>query len=394
MERRDFLQRIVAEFEIHPICAILGPHQVGKATLAKLFARDYFSDNMAFFDLENPEDLARLEEPLLTLSRLTDRLIIIDEVQRKPDLFPILRVLADAPEKNQKFLILGSASRDLLRQSSESLAGRIGYLELTPFSLSEVKQSEKLWLRGGFPRSFLAQTDAASYAWRKGYLITFLETDIPALGFSIPPEHLRRFWLMLAHYHGQIFNASELGRSLGISGHTVRSYLDILAGTFMVRILTPWFENLNKRQVKSPKIYLRDSGILHALVGIQDDEQLHIYPKLGAFWEGFAMEEVIRSFGAPKEDCYFWATQADAELDLLLLQNGKRLGFEFKYTDAPRPTKSIHIAYNDLKLDHVTILYPGKNIFPLTDYCTAVGLENLTKDDTWDFLKNTKHKPL
>ena len=388
------MQRIVAEFEIHPICAILGPHQVGKATLAKLFARDYFSDNMAFFDLENPEDLARLEEPLLTLSRLTDRLIIIDEVQRKPDLFPILRVLADAPEKNQKFLILGSASRDLLRQSSESLAGRIGYLELTPFSLSEVKQSEKLWLRGGFPRSFLAQTDAASYAWRKGYLITFLETDIPALGFSIPPEHLRRFWLMLAHYHGQIFNASELGRSLGISGHTVRSYLDILAGTFMVRILTPWFENLNKRQVKSPKIYLRDSGILHALVGIQDDEQLHIYPKLGAFWEGFAMEEVIRSFGAPKEDCYFWATQADAELDLLLLQNGKRLGFEFKYTDAPRPTKSIHIAYNDLKLDHVTILYPGKNIFPLTDDCTAVGLENLTKDDTWDFLKNTKHKPL
>ena len=198
------MQRIVAEFEIHPICAILGPYQVGKATLAKLFARDYFSHNMAFFDLENPEDLARLEEPLLRLPRFTDRLIIIDEVQRKPDLFPILRVLADAPEKNQKFLILGSASRDLLRQPSESLAGRIGYLELTPFSLSEVKQSEKLWLRGGFPRSFLAQTDAASYAWRKGYLITFLETDIPALGFSIPPEHLRRFWLMLAHYHGQI----------------------------------------------------------------------------------------------------------------------------------------------------------------------------------------------
>ena len=347
-------------------------------TLAKVFAR--FSDNVTFFDLENPEDLVRLEEPLLTLSRLTDRLIIIDEVQRKPDLFPILRVLADAPEKNQKFLILGSASRDLLRQSSESLAGRIGYLELTPFSLSEVKQSEKLWLRGGFPRSFLAPTDAASYAWRKGYLITFLETDIPALGFSIPPEHLRRFWLMLAHYHGQIFNASELGRSLGISGHTVRSYLDILAGTFMVRILTPWFENLKKRQVKSPKIYFRDSGILHALVGIQDDEQLHTYPKLGAFWEGFAMEEVIRSFGAPKEDCYFWATQAGAALDLLLLKDGKRLGFEFKYTDAPRPTKSMHIAYNDLKLDHVVILYPGKNIFPLTDYCTAVGLENLTKE--------------
>ncbi len=188
----------------------------------------------------------------------------------------------------------------MLRQSSESLAGRIGYLELTPFSLSEVKQREKLWLRGGFPRSFLAQTDAASYAWRKGYLITFLETDIPASGFSIPPEHLRRFWLMLAHYHRQVFNASELGRSLGISGHSVRSYLDILAGTLMVRILMPWFENLKKRRVKSPKIYFRDSGILHALVGIQDIEQLHIYPKLGAFWEGFTMEEVIRSFGRRK----------------------------------------------------------------------------------------------
>lgn len=394
MERRNFLERIVAEFKIHPICAILGPRQVGKTTVARLFARDYYSDKTTFFDLENPEDLARLEQPLLTLSRLTDRLIIIDEIQRKPDLFPILRVLADAPENKQKFLILGSASRDLLRQSSESLAGRIGYLELTPFSLPEVKQADRLWLRGGFPRSFLAQTDASSYAWRKGYLITSLETDIPALGFFIPPEQLRRFWLMLAHYHGQIFNASELGRSLGISSHTVRSYLDILAGTFMVRILTPWFENLKKRQVRSPKIYFRDSGILHALVGIQDDEQLHTYPKLGAFWEGFALEEVTRSFGASKEECYFWATQADAQLDLVLMKDGKRLGFEFKYTDAPRLTKSIHIAYNDLKLDHVTILYPGKNIFPLTEYCTAFGLENLTKTDPWDFLKSVKHKPL
>ncbi|HSX04238.1 MAG TPA: ATP-binding protein [Rhabdochlamydiaceae bacterium] len=377
VQRRKYLKTIEMHFQVHPACAILGPRQVGKTTLAKMFLEEQDSpEAFHFFDLENPIDLARFENPMLTLSKLSNKLIVIDEIQRAPELFPVLRVLIDDKEKKQKFLILGSASRDLIRQSSESLAGRIGYMELMPFSLDEVDHdSEILWLRGGFPRSYLAKTDEDSFLWRQSYIATFLERDIPNLGFQIPPQQMRRFWLMLVHYHGQIFNASELGKSLGISDHMVRKYLDILAGTFMVRILLPWYENLEKRQIKSPKIYFRDSGILHALIGIHNQAEMDIYPKMGSFWEGFALEEIIRQTGASSEECYFWGTQSNAELDLLILKNGKRIGYEFKYSDAPKITPSMRIACQDLKLDHLYVVYPGKETFSLSEKITARGLQ-------------------
>ncbi len=372
MKRPKYLKEITAHFRVHSVCAILGPRQVGKTTLAKMFIED--KENVHYFDLENPLDLARLENPMLSLSKFTDSLVVIDEIQRRPELFPILRVLVDETNTNRKFLILGSASRDLIKQSSETLAGRIGYIELMPFSLDEVADQEALFLRGGFPLSYLAITDDDSFLWRQTYITTFLERDIPNLGFQIPSEQMRRFWLMLAHYHGQIFNGSEIGKSLGISSHTVRKYLDILSGTFMIRQLTPWFENLKKRQIKSPKIYFRDSGILHALLGIRDKSQLNIYPKLGSFWEGFALEEVIRKLHAPIEQCYFWGTQSGAELDLLILENGKRIGYEFKYTDSPKISASMQIASHDLHLDHLYVIYPGTHTFPLASHITAQGL--------------------
>jgi predicted AAA+ superfamily ATPase len=385
MIRADYLEAIRTQFRVHSICAILGPRQVGKTTLARTYVEDN-AQNAYFFDLENPLDLARLENPMLALTSLTQKLIIIDEIQRRPDLFPILRVLVDRPKNAQQFLILGSASRDLIRQSSETLAGRIGYIELPPFSLYETHDSNKLWLRGGFPRSYLAKNDADSYLWRQNYITTFLERDIPNLGFSIPPVQMRRFWLMLAHYHGQIFNASELGNSLAISSHMVRKYLDILAGTFMVRILLPWFENIQKRQVKSPKIYFRDSGILNALLGIENHNQLNINPRLGAFWEGFALEEIIRIFRLTTQECYFWATQAAAELDLFIISRGVRLGFEFKYTDAPKSSKSMAIALEDLKLDYLFVIYPGNEIFPLTEKIIACGLNTLATNKFVEFM--------
>lgn len=377
MRRDSYIQAIDNQYRIHTVCALLGPRQVGKTTLSKLYIKEHSSQPFIFFDLENPTDLARFDNPMITLSKITDRLIVIDEIQRRPDLFQVLRVLVDEEEKNRKFLILGSASRDLIQQSSETLAGRIGYIELMSFSLLETKNSEQLWLRGGFPKSYLAKTDIDSYNWRLAYISTFLERDIPNLGFQIPAQQMRRFWLMLAHYHGQIFNASELGRSLGVSDHTVKRYLDVLVGTFMVRILYPWFENLGKRQVKSPKIYFRDSGILHALVGIPNQDQLDVYPKLGSFWEGFALEEVISIYQATPEECYFWATQSGAELDLLIIKNGKKIGFEFKYTDRPKITTSMQIAMQDLNLDHLYLIFPGRASFPLSENITAQGIENL-----------------
>jgi len=376
VERHKYLKTIEMQFRIHPACAILGPRQVGKTTLAKMFIKQESPESFHFFDLENPLDLARMDNPMLTLSKLTGQLIIIDEIQRSPELFPILRVLIDDKQKKQKFLILGSASRDLIRQSSETLAGRIGYMELMPFSLDEVDHnSDILWLRGGFPLSYLSNNDEDSFLWRQSYIGTFLERDIPNLGFQIPPQQMRRFWLMLVHYHGQIFNASELGKSLGISDHMVRKYLDILAGTFMIRVLLPWYENLEKRQIKSPKIYFRDSGILHALLGIRNQAEMDIYPKMGSFWEGFALEEIIRQTGATAEECYFWGTQSKAELDLLILKNGKRIGYEFKYTDAPKITPSMRIASEDLKLDHLYVVYPGSITFSLSEKITARGLQ-------------------
>ncbi len=373
MDRPFYLEEITKQFHIHSACALLGPRQVGKTTLSKMFVEKHPMEAVRRFDLENPLDLAKLENPLLALSKPASGLIVIDEIQLRPELFPVLRVLIDENEK-RKFLILGSASRELIHQSSETLAGRIGYLELMPFSQEEVNFSSKLLLRGGFPRSFLALRDEDSMLWRQAYMTTFLERDIPSLGFQIPPQQMRRFWLMLAHYHGQIFNASEIGRSLGASDHTVRRYLDILVGTFIIRLLSPWYENLGKRQVKSPKIYFRDSGILNALLGISTEHDLDFHPKLGAIWEGFAIEEICRQLQVRAEDCYFWKTQAGAELDLFILKNGKRLGFEIKYTDYPKITASMRIALHDLKLDHLFIIYPGNETFSLDSKITVQGL--------------------
>ncbi|MBM3892769.1 ATP-binding protein [Candidatus Dependentiae bacterium] len=372
--RPHYLDEIMRIFRMHSVCGLLGPRQVGKTTLARAFVTQHLPGQARVFDLEDSTDLALFQEPKQLLEQEPEKLIVIDEVQMRPELFPTLRVLVDKPDHKRKVLILGSASRDFIKQSSETLAGRIGYIELPPFSLVETKDIYKLWLRGGFPLAHTALTEKDSLLWRRNYISSYLQRDLPALGFDIPPAQLQRFWLMLAHYHGNIFNASEIAKSLGISGHTVRRYLDILAGTFMVRILLPWFENISKRQVKSPKIYFRDSGILHALMSIPTMDALYAHPKFGSFWEGFALEETIRSLGVTAEECFFWATQADAELDLLVFKDGKRLGFEFKYTDSPKITKSMHIALADLKLDHLTVVYPGTKSFKLAENITVRGL--------------------
>ena len=377
MERTGFLNRIHDQFTLYSICEILGPRQVGKTTLAKQYAEKYFSGDAVFFDLERNSHEDRLKNPFITLTEITETLIVIDEIQRMPELFKALRVLVDEPGNKHRFLILGSASPTIVKKSSESLTGRIGTIELYPLSLGEVSDISKLWMRGGFPRSYLAINEDKSIEWREGYLRKFLEQDIPNLGYSIPPEQLRRFWNMLAFYHGQTFNASALGNSLDLSDHTVRRYLDILAGTFMIRILTPWYENIQKRQVKTPKIYFKDSGLLHALIGIGGKNQLLNDPRLGAFWEGFALEEIIRIFQASPEECYYWGTAGNAELDLLLIKRGMRVGFEFKYGDSPKTTKSMHSALNDLSLDHLAVIYPGSEIYPLSDKITAYGLQSI-----------------
>lgn len=373
MKRKDYLEKIVQGFRTSRIVALLGPRQCGKTTLA----REYFKNEKGlpenYFDLENPTDLLRLNDPLLGLEKLTD-LIVIDEIQRLPDLFPLLRVLVDREDKKQRFLILGSASRVLIRQSSESLAGRIHYIELTPFSFEEVDHLDKLWIRGGFPLSYLAENDSDSMRWRQDYIRTFLEQDIPNLGINIPAENLRRFWMMLAHYHGQLFNASEMGNSLDLSHPTVQRYLDILTGTFMMRQLNPWYENISKRQVKSKKIYFRDSGIFHTLLNIKDYQSLLTNPKLGASWEGLALESVIRHLNVDANDCYFWATHNNTELDLLIVQGIQKFGFEFKFSKTPSLTKSMQIALDDLKLDNLTVIYPGDITFPLTNKITCQGL--------------------
>lgn len=376
MRRERYISRIQKAFETHKIVALLGPRQCGKTTLANDYINHehYPIKTKNYFDLEKNTDLARLANPQLALESL-EGLIVIDEIQRIPELFPTIRVLADQI-KTQRYLILGSASRDLIRQSSETLAGRIQYIETTPFSYEETHHMDQLWLRGGFPLSYLAKTDENSYIWRREYTQTFLERDIPNLGIRISPMELRRFWMMIAHYHGNIFNASEIGKSLGLNHKTIRNYTDILIGTFMLREIPPWFENISKRQIKSPKIYFRDSGILHYLLNIPNDESLYHHPKLGASWEGFALESIIRHHEASDGEYYFWATQGHAELDLLIIKNGKRLGFEFKYTDLPKVTKSMTIAMVDLKLDKLFIIFPGKESFSLTNNIDAIGLEN------------------
>lgn len=380
MLRSKFFKLIEQHFQIHKVCAILGPRQCGKTTLSKQFANAMKIPRINIFDLENPLDLERLKEPMLSLSDL-EGFVIIDEIQYKPDLFKILRVLVDT--KGIKFLVLGSASRDLIKQSSETLAGRIGYVEMTPFEMHEVPDINKLWVRGGFPISYLAENEELSFLWRENYIKTFLERDIPNLGISIPAPQLRKFWTMVCHYHGGIFNASEIGNSLGISYQTAKRYLDILEGTFMIRILQPWYENLKKRQVKTPKIYFRDSGIYHTLLRFSDYESIKLTPKIGASWEGFALEQIIRHYGAEPEECFFWSSHNTAEIDLLIFKNGKRIGFEFKYTDSPKITPSIKISLADLKLDQVKVIFPGAISFTLSEKIEAIGLGSLrTRQET------------
>ena len=371
---RAILTKYMAVF---PVTAILGPRQCGKTTLARTLGADHT------FDLENPQDLARLEQPQLALEDLTG-LIVIDEIQRMPDLFPLLRYLVDQG-KDRKFVILGSASRDLIRQSSESLAGRIAYFQLGGFRLSDVgpEAVKNLWWRGGLPRSFLAESDDESLLWRNQYIATFLERDIPQLGIAIPARTLRRFWIMLSHYHGQILNYAELGRSFGISDMTVRKYCDILEGTYMVRILQPWSVNTGKRLVKRPKLYLRDSGLFHALQSIETTEQLYTSPRLGSSWEGFALDCVCRTLGKEEGDLYFWHTHAGAELDLFWQARGKNWGVEFKYEEAPRLTRSMKTAFEDLKLERLWVVYPGKKGYDLTENVRTLPLSDIP--EAWSY---------
>ncbi len=375
---RQYHYSIICEaLERSPVVAILGPRQVGKTTLAREVALGYKDAGVTHFDLEDLDDRARLNEPKLALERLRG-LIVIDEIQLLPELFPVLRVLADRPGLPARFLILGSASPQLLRQSSESLAGRIVYHELDGFSCAEVQESEQLWRRGGFPPAFLAKSEQASVLWRRDFVRTFLERDIPQLGISIPAVTLHRFWRMIAHYHGQIWNGNELARSFGVSHTTVRRYLDVLCGALVVRQLLPWHENLGKRQVKAPKIYLSDSGILHTLLGIQTQDDLEHHPKSGASWEGFVIKEIIHRLGAAPEECFFWATHSGAELDLLVIRGRLRLGFEVKRSTAPRLTPSMRSALETLHLDRLTVVHAGEHAFPLADRVEALPFARLS----------------
>jgi len=373
LQRPFFENEIKNVLELHSACALLGPRQCGKTTLAHNFAAihaETFNQEIHFFDLENIQHVNALSSPALTLEPLKG-LIVLDEIQRRPDLFPYLRYLCDYSDK--KFLILGSASRDLIHQSSETLAGRISYIELTPFTLNEVDNIQSHWLRGGFPKSYLASSESQSERWRKDFISTFLERDLAALGFSSNPVLMNKLWIMVAHYHGQTANFSDIGRSLDLSDKSIKRYLEILCGSFMVRLLKPWHENLSKRQVKSPKIYIRDSGLFHTLLNLTPDNW-YLNPKIGASWEGYALEEALRFLNVTEQESYFWATEKGAELDLLVLKNGQKLGFEFKYSDAPKVTRSMRIAIEDLELETLTIITPGNNSYQLTEKIFVKGL--------------------
>jgi len=352
------------------VVELIGPRQCGKTTLARGFVPP---DSVNYFDLEDPVSLERLDQPMTALSPLTG-LVVIDEIQRRPELFPILRVLCDRDPLPARFLVLGSASPVLLRQSAESLAGRIEIVTMAGFSLAEVGAAAQArhWQRGAFPLAFLAASDEDSLAWRKNFIQTFLERDLPQLGSAIPAARFYRFWRLLAHYHGQVWNAAEAARALDVSESTARRYLDLLEGVFMVRQLRPWYANLARRQIKSPKVYVRDTGLLHQLLGIRTEQELLLHPKSGASWEGYVIEEVIKAVGP--DEIYFWGTHAGAELDLLLVKHGRRLGVECKRMDAPRLTPSMHIALSDLALDHLTVIYPGNRPYPLADRVTVVPL--------------------
>jgi uncharacterized protein len=382
ISRPDLLGRIRKALLRSPVVALLGPRQSGKTTLARMLLS---IDSENYFDLEGGASLRRLEDPETALGELRG-LVVIDEVQRRPELFPVLRVLADRPRKPARFLLLGSASPALLRQSSESLAGRIEIIEITGFTAHEVghKRLDRLWLRGGYPRSFLASSENNSYRWRRNFLQTFLERDIPQLGIRVPALQLERFWTMLAHYHGQLWNAAEPASSLGLSQPTVRSYLDLMTGVYMIRQLQPWHENLAKRQVKAPKIYLRDTGLLHALLGLRNRKDLLSHPKMGASWEGLVIEQVLQTFQV--DQAHFWATHQGAELDLFLMRGAHRIGVEVKRGDAPSLTPSMRIALADLSLNHLWVVYPGAARYALHDRVTALPFEMLMQMKGADLL--------
>jgi len=373
IQRTSLLQSIRTALGRSRVVALIGPRQSGKTTLARQFVP---SDSLNYLDLEDLTSLARLQEPMTALRDLHG-LVVIDEIQRKPELFPLLRVLCDRQPLPARFLILGSASPDLLRASSESLAGRVETVPVSGFSLAEVgvEAQSRHWLRGGFPLSFLAASDTDSLAWRRNFVQTFLERDLPQFGVRIPAATLLRFWTMLSHYHGQIWKTAESARALGISEPTARRYLDILEGVFMARVIQPWFANLKKRQVKAPKVYFRDTGLLHYLLGIRSELDLQTHPKSGASWEGYVVEETLKAF-APDE-AYYWATHGGAELDLLLLKDGRRIGVECKRVDAPRLTPSMRAALEDLELERLFVIYPGSLAYPVADKVMAVPLTSL-----------------
>lgn len=374
IKRSQHLRALERHLTQFPVVALLGARQVGKTTLARVLASET-PGPVHHFDLEDPTDRSRLDDPKLALSGLHG-LVILDEAQRRPDLFPVLRVLVDRPDHDARFLLLGSASPDLIRQSGESLAGRLAFYNLPGLTLAETGPAthDSLWIRGRFPRSFLADDDDSSDLWRRNFIRTYLERDLSLLGFRVPSDNLRRLWTMLAHSQGHVLNTSRLAGAMGMSNTAIRNYLGVLVDTFMVRLLPPFLPNVGKRLVRSPKIYLRDPGLLHTLLGLGTFDQVVGHPVVGASWEGFAMEEVIQQEGADERDCHFWATHAGAELDLLITRGGRRIGFEFKRTSAPRTTRSMHSALETLELDELRVIYPGDQAFPLAERITAVPL--------------------
>jgi uncharacterized protein len=380
LDRPRHLHRLEDLLRRHPVVGILGARQVGKTTLARqLMARR--TGHTTMFDLENPADVARLDDPLLALQGL-EGLLVLDEVQRRPELFPVLRVLVDRPQNPVRFLVLGSASPELLHQSSESLAGRIYYHELGGFALDEVgvAAAEQLWLCGGFPPAFLAESDIASAEWRQGFIRTFLERDIPQLGIRVPAPTLRRFWTMIAHYHAQIWNGAELARAFGVAATTVRHYLDQLTSALVLYQLPPWFANVGKRQVKAPKVYITDSGLLHTLLNLPTAADVESHPKVGASWEGFVVRELITRLGAHPEECFFWATHSGAELDLLIVRGRQRWGFECKRTTAPQLTRSLRSALENLRLQRLEVVHAGEHTFPLAPDVRALAFRRLLDD--------------
>lgn len=371
IQHETSVRKLLRQFRV---VGLIGARQVGKTTLARALVRSE-RQPVTFFDLEDPTDEAKLADPKLVLEPLQG-LVIIDEVQRKEGLFRLLRVLVDRPDNAARFLVLGSAGPDLLRQSSETLAGRIAYYELPPFGIGETgtESIQRLWSRGGFPASFLAPDEIQSLAWRSAFVRSFLERDLPQLGISVPAATMRRFWTMVAHYHGNRWNGAEVARAMGVTAPTVGAYVDVLVDSLVVRRLPPWYENLKKRQVKAPKVYVADSGLLHALLGVESESALMGHPKSGASWEGFAMHEIVRLLGVDWDRCYYWATQRGAELDLLVHDGGRRIGFEFKRTSAPAMTRSMHSALSDLKLDWLFTIYPGHSRFRIHEHAEAIGL--------------------